>query len=170
LKKNPEDCLEFDYDSQEGNLKFMFYASAKMKETYLRNQDILFINKRFTVNRFKKPLMFYFVVTNTGQSCLVAMALYEKEETNYFARVQRCFNVFMGASPRVLIIERQLKLYQALKDELPASTAILFCYFHILKTLKTQYQFLEKDKPNEYKLITDLPLIDSQEEFKKTLD
>lgn len=115
----------------------MFYASAKMKETYLRNQDILFINKRFTVNRFKKPLMFYFVVTNTGQSCLVAMALYEKEETNYFARVQRCFNVFMGASPRVLIIERQLKLYQALKDELPASTAILFCYFHILKTLKT---------------------------------
>lgn len=72
--------------------------------------------------------------------------------------------------PRVLIIERQLKLYQALKDELPTSTTILFCYFHILKTLKTQYQFLEKDKPSEYKLITDLPLIDSKEEFQKALD
>lgn len=79
--------MEFDYDSQEGNLKFMFYSSAKMKETYLRNSDITFINKRFTVNRFKKPLMFMFVVTNTGQSAMVAMALYEKEETSYFARV-----------------------------------------------------------------------------------
>lgn len=65
----------------------MFYASAKMKETYLKNSDITFINKRFTVNRFKKPLMFIFVVTNTGQSAMVAMALYEKEETSYFARV-----------------------------------------------------------------------------------
>jgi hypothetical protein len=65
----------------------MFYSSAKMKETFLRNSDITFINKRFTVNRFKKPLMFIFVVTNTGQSAMVGMALYEKEETSYFARV-----------------------------------------------------------------------------------
>ena len=60
-----------------------------------------------------------FVVTNTGQSALVAFSLYEKEETQYFARIQRCFNVFMGQHPRVMIIERQLKLFQALKDELP---------------------------------------------------
>lgn len=84
----------------------MFYSSAKMKETFLRNSDITFINKRFTVNRFKKPLMFIFVVTNTGQSAMIAMALYEKEETSYFAWVQRCFNVYMGTTPRVLIIER----------------------------------------------------------------
>ena len=61
-----------------------------------------------------------------------------------------------------MVIERQLKLYQALREELPPSTTILFCYFHILKTLKTQYQFLEKDKPSEYKQITDLPLIDTK--------
>jgi hypothetical protein len=38
-----------------------------------------------------------------------------------------------------LVIERQLKLYNALKEELGQSTTLLFCYFHILKTLKTQY-------------------------------
>ena len=75
----------------------------------------------------------------------------------------------MCQPPRVMIIERQLKLYQALREELPPSTTILFCYFHILKTLKTQYQFLEKDKPSEYKQITDLPLIDTSEEFNKAL-
>ena len=90
-----------------------------MKEVFLKHSDITFINKRFTVNRFKKPILMIFVVTNTGQSALVAFSLYEKEETQYFARIQSSFNVFMGQHPRVMIIERQLKLFQALKDELP---------------------------------------------------
>ena len=72
---------------QDGNLKFLFYSSAKMKEIYLRHSDITFINKRFTVNRFKKPILLIFVVTNTGQSALVALALYEREEVSYFARI-----------------------------------------------------------------------------------
>ena len=42
---------------------------------------------------------------------------------------------------------------------------VLFCYFHILRTLKTQYAFLEKDRPEEYKLITDLPVIETAEAF-----
>ena len=65
-KAGVDDCLEYDYDNQDGNLKFLFYSSQKMKEIYLKNNDITFINKRFTVNRFKKPLLMYFVVTNTG--------------------------------------------------------------------------------------------------------
>ena len=52
-----------------------------MKEVFLKHSDITFINKRFTVNRFKKPILMIFVVTNTGQSALVAFSLYEKEET-----------------------------------------------------------------------------------------
>jgi hypothetical protein len=58
-----------------------------MKETYLKHSDLTFINKRFTVNRFKKPILLIFVVTNTGQSALVAFSLYEKEEASYFARI-----------------------------------------------------------------------------------
>lgn len=106
LKKSSEDCLEYDYDQSEGNLKFLFYSSAKMKEIYQKHSDITFINKRFTVNRFKKPILLIFCVTNTGQSALVAFALHEREETSYFARIQRCFNVYMAQAPRVLIIER----------------------------------------------------------------
>jgi hypothetical protein len=37
-----------------------------MKELYLRHSDLVFINKRFTVNRFKRPILMIFVVTNTG--------------------------------------------------------------------------------------------------------
>ena len=46
-----------------------------------------------------------------------------------------------------------------------ASSQVLFCYFHIQRTLKTQYAFLEKDRPEEYKLITDLPIIETPEAF-----
>ena len=47
------------------------------------------------------------------------------------------------------------------------SSNVLFCYFHILRTLKTQYAFLEKDRPEEYKLITDLPVIETAEAFEE---
>jgi hypothetical protein len=80
--------------------------------------------------------MMIFCVTNTGQSAMVAFSFYEREETANFARVLRCFQVYMTQTPKTIIIERQLKLYQALKDEYP-QTNVLFCYFHILKTLKT---------------------------------
>ena len=46
---------------------------------------------------------------------------------------------------------------------------VLFCYFHILRTLKTQYAFLEKDRPDEYKLITDLPVIETTDSFEEQL-
>ena len=71
-----------------------------------------------------------------------------------------------GISPQTIIIERQLKLYQALQDTMHSSN-VLFCYFHILRTLKTQYAFLEKDRPEEYKLITDLPVIETAEAFEE---
>jgi hypothetical protein len=55
-----------------------------MKDLFQKNRDVIFINKRFTVNRFKKPLLMYFAVLPSGQSALVAFALYEKEEQQYF--------------------------------------------------------------------------------------
>ena len=82
-------------------------------------------------------MMFWFTVANSGQSQLVALAMYEREEHQYFARVTQCFmNQMSEIPPKTIIIERQLKLYQALKDVTPSSD-VLFCYYHILKTLKT---------------------------------
>lgn len=71
-----------------------------------------------------------------------------------------------NVQPDVLIIERHLKLYQALKESMP-KTKILFDYQHIQKMLKTQYQFLEKDRTNDYNMITDLSMIDTKPEFDK---
>ena len=136
-----------------------------MKEIYLRNSDIVFINKRLTQNRFNRPIILWFSVSNTGQSQLIAFAMIEREETAQFARVAKSFLKQMhNVTPQTIIIERQLKLYQALQDTMHNSN-VLFCYFHILRTLKTQYAFLEKDRPEEYKLITDLPVIETAEAF-----
>ena len=83
-------------------------------------------------------MIFWFTVSNTGQSQLVAFAMIEKEETSQFAKVSRLFVKQMGGlSPKTVIIERQLKLYQALKDTLSPKTEVLFCYYHIVRTLKT---------------------------------
>ena len=71
-----------------------------------------------------------------------------------------------GVQPTTLIIERHLKLYQALKESMPQSK-ILFDYQHIQKMLKTQYQFLEKDRIHDYNIITDLSMIDTKPEFDK---
>jgi len=91
--------------------------------------------------------------------------MYEREEAYYFTRVSKCFMDQMDAqAPKTIIIERQLKLHQALKECCPTSN-VLFCYYHILKTLKTQYAFLEREKPDEFKMLTDLPIIDTVAEF-----
>lgn len=52
-----------------------------MKEAYLKNNDIIFVNKRFSQNRFKRPMVMLFTVSNTGKSVLLGFALIEKEET-----------------------------------------------------------------------------------------
>ena len=47
LKKFKEDHLYVEYDkTKKGGVDVMFYSSIRMKENYLRNNDILFINKR----------------------------------------------------------------------------------------------------------------------------
>ena len=47
------------------------------------------------------------------------------------------------------------------------TSQVIFCYFHILRTLKSQYAFLEKERPEEFKILTDLPIIDRTSEFEK---
>ena len=49
------------------------------------------------------------------------------------------------------------------------NTNVLFCYYHILRTLKQQYAFLEKDRPEEYQMIIDLPMIESVSSFEEQL-
>jgi len=68
LKKNRDDFLDYEYDAEHSDLKFLFYSSAKMKELYLKNSNIVFINKRLTMNRFGRPIMLWFTVSNTGHS------------------------------------------------------------------------------------------------------
>ena len=135
LKKNSAndgDFLEYEFDSSDkGNLQFLFYSTAKMKEVYLRCSDLIFVNKRFTQNRFKRPMLMFFTVSNTGKSQMLGLSLVEKEETNFFNRAVQCFlKHFNGLAPLTVIIERHLKLYNAFKELMPES-AVLFCYFHI---------------------------------------
>lgn len=66
-----------------------------------------------------------------------------------------------NASPQTILIERQLKLQQALNQAMPTST-VLFCYHHIMRTLKNQYAFLEKERPEEFKMITTLPILETK--------
>ena len=85
LKKYKEDHLYVEYDkSKKGGVDIMFYSSLRMKENYLRNNDMLFINKRLAVNRFGKSLVLFLTVSNTGRSNVVAIALIEAEEHKYF--------------------------------------------------------------------------------------
>lgn len=65
----------------------MFYSSLRMKETYLRNNDVLFINKRLSVNRFGKSLVLFLTVSATGRSNVVGIALIEQEDQRYFQKI-----------------------------------------------------------------------------------
>ena len=132
LKKYKEDHLYVEYDkSKKGGVDLMFYSSLRMKENYLRNNDILFINKRLAANRFGKSLVLFMVVSNTGKSNVVAFALVEAEEHIYFQRVMQQFNMWMhNTHPQTVIIERHLKLYQALREAM-SSTKILFDFQHV---------------------------------------
>lgn len=78
LKKYRDDHLFVEYDkSKKGGIDTVFYSSLRMKETYLRNNDILFINKRLAANRFGKSLVLFLTVSSTGRSNVVAVALIE---------------------------------------------------------------------------------------------
>lgn len=93
-------------------MQFLFYSNPKMKEIYMKNSDVIFINKRFSMNRFKRPLLLFFAVSSTGKSNLIALALVEKEEVFYFNKVAQSFLKCMNQQqPSTLIIERQLKMH-----------------------------------------------------------
>jgi len=56
--------------------------------------------------------MLWFTVSNSGQSQLIALSMYEREEAFYFNKVAKCFMKQMSeVPPKTIIIERQLKLY-----------------------------------------------------------
>jgi hypothetical protein len=49
LKKNSDDFLEVEFDANDRiNMQFMFYSNQRMKDLYLKSNDTIFINKRFT--------------------------------------------------------------------------------------------------------------------------
>ena len=109
----------------------MFYSSLRMKETYLRNNDILFINKLLQANRFGKSLVLFLTVSNSGRSNVVAFALIENEDHSYFQKICQQFAQWThNVQPLTIIIERHLKLYQALRESFSQSK-ILFDYLHI---------------------------------------
>ncbi len=114
LKKNAAidgDFLDHEID-QQGNLQFLFYSTQKMKENYLKSSDLLFVNKRFTQNRFKRPLLMFLTVSAIGKSQLLGIALVDKEETSFFGRAVQCFLKHMdNQAPQTVIIERHLKLF-----------------------------------------------------------
>eukprot|EP00347_Sterkiella_histriomuscorum_P012508 403368312 len=166
LKKGNDDYIDVEFDpNDKSNLLYLFYSSAKMKDAYLKSSDVVFVNKRFSQNRFKKPMVMLFTVSNTGKSVLLGFALIEKEETFYFAKIAQGFLKQMGNKhPQTLIIERQLKLHQAFREQMP-QTNILFCYFHIQRTFKQQYSFLERENLDQYQKIVELPIIENEQAF-----
>ncbi|CDW86622.1 far1-related protein [Stylonychia lemnae] len=170
LKRGNDDFLEVEFDpNDKNNITYLFYSSGKMKEQYLKNSDVIFINKRFSQNRFKKPLVMIFTVSNTGKSVLLAIVLIEKEETSYFQRMAQCFLKHMNNSqPETCIIERQLKLYQALNNTMQ-KTKVLFCFHHIQKTFKAQYAFLERERPEDFMKIQELPIIENEQIFEQQI-
>lgn len=170
LKKNPEDYLEVEYDpNDKHSIQYLYYSSQKMRDNYAKHSDIIFINKRFTQNRFKKPLVLLFAVGNTGKSLLIGMALIEKEETYYFSKMTQSFLKTMNfITPQTIIIERQLKLYSSLKENMSQSN-ILFCFYHIQRTFKQQYAFLEKERPDDFQKIIELPIIENEQAFEQQL-
>ena len=92
---------------------------------------MVFVNKRFSQNRFKRPLLMFFTVSNTGKSQMLGFSLIEKEEPYFFEKAAQCFLKHMNSvQPQTLIIERHLKMYTSFKENMPNS-AVLFCYFHI---------------------------------------
>ncbi len=90
--------MEYD-PNKKGGVDMMFYSSLRMKEIYLRNNDILFINKRLNANRFGKSLVLFLVVSNNGRSNVVGIALIEAEEHKYFQKIVQQFNTWMHEVP-----------------------------------------------------------------------
>ena len=81
--------------------------------------------------------MLFLTVNSSGRNNVVAFALIEQEDQRYFNKIAQQFSQWMhNVNPATLIIERHLKLYQALKEQMPKSK-ILFDYLHIQKMLKT---------------------------------
>jgi hypothetical protein len=55
-----------------------------MKENYLTYRDIVFINKRFTKNRFNKTLLLFCGINSEGKSIVLGLAFLHKEDDENF--------------------------------------------------------------------------------------
>jgi len=56
-----------------------------MRDSFNLYSDVLFINKRFAKNRFKMPMLLFYVVNSSGRSVLVSMAMSKRSMIHYFS-------------------------------------------------------------------------------------
>jgi len=96
LKKHREDHVYVEYDkTKKGGIDTVFYSSLRMKENYLRNNDVLFINKRLQQTRFGKNMILFLTISSNGKSNVVGFALIEQEDQFYFNKVIKQFVQWM---------------------------------------------------------------------------
>jgi hypothetical protein len=135
-EREVENGAFFRYElSEERRIRSFFFVPNEASGVLVKHPDVLIIDCTYKTNLYNLPMVDMVGATANGTSFQVAIGLVANEDERSFSWILRCFAdyaIALGIKPRVILIDRDQALMNALRN-VYADVPILLCRWHLNK-------------------------------------
>ncbi|CAF0988460.1 unnamed protein product [Brachionus calyciflorus] len=134
IKLDNQDNFIFGENMEESIIYMIFYQSQKMKDTYNKYSEIVYIDGTYSLNRNNYPVYMFIIRDSNGNSQIVAFAIIAYDRLQCISTIFECFVKKNDiSSTKAIMIDKDLTEWQFLKQHFQ-SAAIYLCkdLVHIL--------------------------------------
>ena len=156
---------------EDNTLLILYYQSCKMRKTFKKFPEILFVDGTYNVNKLGMPLYCLMVEDGFGHGRNVFYAATAQEDATHLQKIVQLFKETNEPwkSIGVIIIDKDFTEYKVLKEEFP-NAVILYCQWHVIKALfkcLSDYDVNKGDRDDCRQIIRSLVFSSSQSEYER---
>jgi len=129
----------FIHSSTTGEVDLICFATADMIKAGAGFSEMLFIDGTYKVNKYGFPLYQIMVEDNCGHGRCIMYAFLASETRSAISKMLSVFLTFFPncqQATQVVMVDKDFKEIEAIKEVLGEQVHILLCLFHVLKAMK----------------------------------
>ena len=150
---------------QNQSLTKLLFSTKLMKKNYQIYGDILLCDTTYQTNFYAAPLVVFSGLDSNYRNVLYAIGIINDEKTTTYEWLIEQFLDIMGQkAPDLIISDMDLALTSAIKAKLP-TTKHRLCAWHISRSLKRNFGYINQDNEEIKKKILGLPYYFSKTNF-----
>jgi len=151
----PNSLFEIEADSQN-QLKNVVFSSPKMKELFLKFDDVLLMDTTFKTNKYNMSLLVIAGVNEEAKTFLIGFGALRNEETQNMQWVLSKLFHFLEKRPQIICTDSCPTLSKVIKELTPESTHLL-CGWHVSQNIKRHLSGLSKFSLRNYHYFRTIP-------------